>query len=597
MTSCHFSTIEGKKRSSLVLKTIFHLNQRDQTKPLSIFLVKSGPTGNHLLFRYPFEVPNSTSVTEVNSGQQQVRRNNSVKDATRNVQQPSRNGQQQTRIGQQTSFYGQSTVPSMKKNVAARNDSSDSSGGKDIDTISKNYGLSDTITYTRDKLTAVIKSIKPGVTNEQEQELFPPIITAPTIPESVIVDQDRVDDTDGNFKVDSLILQVINLSDSVLTDLFAVKQSLCGQKFEVKINNVRFVGHPIALKNSPEITTFNVVFALKANSSHDIVNCYHEACQRISIGLLAEEVRTKYLSGEVANMLQLHRFDEHHDNYDDEFYDQEVMSLTNVSSPSTSGTINEVPPQVDVETARKSFKIECLTNILNESPLAATLKQIFDDITITGTSSVVINKTSLISFCLPQKVHQLLRSNHSLNSSSLPLIGPSEITKALEQLRPFHGILLLNDYSNLLLDGTRTSLTSANHGDGTQATASPQGTSDTIRIVTKIRPTRNLLDLSKETGLSLKKIFHVVSSLVYWGKGFIIYPICLNNVYSVHPLTNTCITSKLITDFGQTFSSIGYNVNGKNLVQFLSLFGQEITVKQLQKVTGLSNIWIVSIVI
>ena len=472
-----------------------------------------------------------------------------------------------------------------------RNDSLEGTGDYRVDVLSKMYASCDTMPCSRDKLTAVIKTINHINQNPDEQEqLFPPIVTAPTIPEYVIIDRDQNEELeeveDGNLTIDPLIHQVINLSDSVLTDLFAVKQGLCGQKFEVKINNIRFVGHPIVITNSSELITLNIVFALKASSSHDIVNCYHEVSHRLTIALLTEESRSGYLSNETANMLKLHRFEEHHDNFDEE-YDNEVASIN-------FSTIPENPDGTTMEISKKCFKIECLNNILKESKLAITLKQVFDDITISGTTSVLINNSSLISSCLPQKVHQLLRGNQICRSRSLPPIGPFEIRKALELLRPFHGILLLSDYSKLL--DPKVNLTSIPPVIGGDAKSNQfavgdskrEPTSDTIKVVTRIRPTRTLDDLSKETGLSLGKIFHVVSSLVYWGKGCIIYPICLTNVYCVHPLANSCISSKMIQEFSNQFGS------DRNLLHFLSLLDHGVRVKTLQKVTGFSNNLLVS---
>jgi hypothetical protein len=52
-----------------------------------------------------------------------------------------------------------------------------------------------------------------------------------------------------------------------------VKSELCGKKFEIKINDIRFVGHPLLVyhqgegksagSNQEAILSFNVVFALK----------------------------------------------------------------------------------------------------------------------------------------------------------------------------------------------------------------------------------------------------------------------------------------------------------------------------------------------
>lgn len=37
---------------------------------------------------------------------------------------------------------------------------------------------------------------------------------------------------------------ITGLTDEVLSNLFAVKPELCERKFELKVNDVRFVGHP-----------------------------------------------------------------------------------------------------------------------------------------------------------------------------------------------------------------------------------------------------------------------------------------------------------------------------------------------------------------
>lgn len=38
----------------------------------------------------------------------------------------------------------------------------------------------------------------------------------------------------------------------VLSNMFAVHPKLCDRKFELKINDVRFVGHPLSLEVKPE---------------------------------------------------------------------------------------------------------------------------------------------------------------------------------------------------------------------------------------------------------------------------------------------------------------------------------------------------------
>lgn len=67
------------------------------------------------------------------------------------------------------------------------------------------------------------------------------------------------------------------LTDEVLSTLFVVKPELCEQKFELKVNDVRFVGHPtlILSRGLKEVNSmlFNIVFALQAQASHSIVRC------------------------------------------------------------------------------------------------------------------------------------------------------------------------------------------------------------------------------------------------------------------------------------------------------------------------------------
>lgn len=61
----------------------------------------------------------------------------------------------------------------------------------------------------------------------------------------------------------------------MLSTLFAVKPELCGHKFELKIENVRFIGHPTHLphvsnREQSTITMFNVVFALRVSEKRKV---------------------------------------------------------------------------------------------------------------------------------------------------------------------------------------------------------------------------------------------------------------------------------------------------------------------------------------
>ena len=77
------------------------------------------------------------------------------------------------------------------------------------------------------------------------------------------------------------------------------------RKFEMKIEGVRFIGHPtnLVMPKRDEImfdryrdndvdrsnTMIHVVFALSTNTSYSLVELYHELSKKIALCLRAEE--------------------------------------------------------------------------------------------------------------------------------------------------------------------------------------------------------------------------------------------------------------------------------------------------------------------
>ena len=61
----------------------------------------------------------------------------------------------------------------------------------------------------------------------------------------------------------------LRFSDSLLANILAVKQDLCRKPFDLKIDDVRFVGYPMSLdpnKSKPgahQIISFNITFVLR----------------------------------------------------------------------------------------------------------------------------------------------------------------------------------------------------------------------------------------------------------------------------------------------------------------------------------------------
>jgi len=111
-------------------------------------------------------------------------------------------------------------------------------------------------------------------------------------------------------------------TDDVISSLFAVKMELCDRKFELKVNNVRFVGHPIQIQTgggrstdpdkkpeSPSIILINIVFALDAFARRQIANCYYDLSKVLGVALGHEEKRCAYLSTQIRDMLIIHEHD------------------------------------------------------------------------------------------------------------------------------------------------------------------------------------------------------------------------------------------------------------------------------------------------
>lgn len=81
----------------------------------------------------------------------------------------------------------------------------------------------------------------------------------------------------------SNIGNLIGLGDEVLSSLFAVKSELYNKKFELKVNDVRFVSHPTQLqlrnklKDGSAHMLINIVFALQAVASQSVgnINLFH----------------------------------------------------------------------------------------------------------------------------------------------------------------------------------------------------------------------------------------------------------------------------------------------------------------------------------
>ncbi|XP_044742248.1 GATOR complex protein NPRL3 [Chrysoperla carnea] len=282
-------------------------------------------------------------------------------------------------------------------------------------------------------------------------------------------------------------------SDEVLSTLFAVKPELCNRKFELKVNDVRFVGHPTLLTPSNDTDTkrqdgllIHIVFALRALASHSIVKCYYELSKLLGTALKHEEHRCGYVSDQNRLMAGTH---------------DDGTTVTN-STP---------------------FDL-----ILTRSSLAANLKQVYEDLYSNGLIKIQINGWIPIHYCLPQKVHNKLINNKIL-------IEPLNIDKVLNRLRPYHGLLLLESQTQLIdlisLDGSPT----------------------LMRLLKMYSPLKSLQTLAADADLTLSHVYELTGHLVYWAKATIIYPLCATNKYVIAQNAPIHLNSPLVDAFYDSF--------------------------------------------
>ncbi|NXU40501.1 NPRL3 protein, partial [Drymodes brunneopygia] len=296
---------------------------------------------------------------------------------------------------------------------------------------------------------------------------------------------DTTEDQDGDSR----------FSDVILATILATKSDMCGKKFELKIDNVRFVGHPTLLQHAlgqvsktdpspkremPTMILFNVVFALRANADPSVISCLHNLSRRIAIVLQHEERRCQYLTREAKLILAIQ---------------DEVSAM----AETTEG------PQSPFH------------HILPKCKLARDLKETYDSLCTTGVVRLHINNWLEVSFCLPHKIHYVATN----------FIPPEAIERSLKSIRPYHALLLLNDEKSLLNE--------------LPLDCSPA----LVRVIKTTSAVKNLQQLAQDADLALLQVFQLAAHLVYWGKAIIIYPLCENNVYMLSPNASVCLDKLL----------------------------------------------------
>ncbi|KAK3579485.1 hypothetical protein CHS0354_028302 [Potamilus streckersoni] len=304
-------------------------------------------------------------------------------------------------------------------------------------------------------------------------------------------------------KVASCILKrgrLTGITDGTIESILGVKSNLCSQKFDIKIDDVRFLGFPMLLDDIPDkqtptgktahkILSFNVAFVVKSSASSSVVDCFHNLAKQLSVALKHEEKRCQYLSSQAKIMTAVH---------------DDVAALPEDSL--------ELPYSL----------------ILKKSEFAKNLKVIYESLKC-GVVHIYLNNWVEVNFILPHKIHYILLGEKAC------AVEPEAIRNCLDSVRPYHGMLLLEEETTLL--------------ETLPVDCNPA----LVRLIHVSKPVRNLQTLALEADLSLSQVFRLVCHLVYWGKATIIYPLCETNTYVLSPMANTLVSSQLVRDFEMQF--------------------------------------------
>ncbi|RHY90092.1 hypothetical protein DYB37_005043 [Aphanomyces astaci] len=359
---------------------------------------------------------------------------------------------------------------------------------------------------------------------------------------------------------DSHVSAFHRLSSALVAKLFRPKNVLCNQTFQLVIDDLRFISHPVtinvptsATNPTPSTTAttstngggtgrrdtsmFNVIFALddskldgilapsssrtsSSSSSHrdQKVHAFAQVASQLAHALMHEEARVGFVTTEVRELLHIR---------DEIAQNERQLALHSSDNNSNGGNGNngDKDTQGDVDVDPQTL----IDVALGKSILANDLKAIYHGLEEDGAVHVLLNRWVQLSLTLDDAT-----------------------TVHITSMRPYHTLLLLHDNDKVL--------------DALPADASPQ-----LRLLIDAHnPLRDFQELMLETGLPLKQLFRLAAHLVYWGVAKVIEAITMYNVYQVSPAaSNVHSQSATALEFRRKFtfmelSEVLATFNGKS---------------------------------
>uniref|UniRef100_A0A915MCY7 GATOR complex protein NPRL3 n=1 Tax=Meloidogyne javanica TaxID=6303 RepID=A0A915MCY7_MELJA len=235
-----------------------------------------------------------------------------------------------------------------------------------------------------------------------------------------------------------------------------------GEPFEIKVNNIRFAGVPWCV-DACEGVCLAVVFILSSSCGCHIVEAFQRLSKKIAVAISAEQQRCNYLSEQICLMQPSH----------DEF---EAMGD-------------------EQRRGRSPYE-----TILAKSGLAQHLRDIYNDVCEYGMVDVFVNDSSEVGFCVEPK---------AMFHAGLTPRSSTQIESLMSKIRPYHGILFLED-----------------------SVPNPGSNPFVLRFLDNYEPTRSIEEMASLSNLVLAQALQIVRHYLLWSRAIIIYPICASNVYA-----------------------------------------------------------------
>ncbi|KAI8384271.1 nitrogen permease regulator of amino acid transport activity 3-domain-containing protein [Radiomyces spectabilis] len=360
--------------------------------------------------------------------------------------------------------------------------------------------------------------------------------------------------------------RIFNIEVSFLADALAPKLPLCDRKFQLSMDDLTFVGHPVSLTANDKQDTVEEVedhagvapslsspHRSPPPSPHDSQSRrrgghhYHNSARSSET-----EERNADLVAASTHMTLFHvvyvlsPHDLELNNQVDSLYTHVILKYA-ASLRYEQLRCGYVQEEIEKMLALKEEAFnngtpydEVMEVILRESSLARDIKQIYCAISTNTAAHVIINDFIDLSLQIPvlgpdastnnNTSFSLSRDVHQGSLMDIYGMGGYEY-ESYPMLCPYHTLLLLEDpeevLKNMPLDASPT----------------------LVQLVQILTPTQSLQELHLLLDCSLAQIYRLAAHLIYWRKAKLIHTIHQRNIYVVSPQASLNDISVLDADF------------------------------------------------